>query len=184
MFSMSRKFWICALIAIAVGISGGCDSGAGKPSGGTGKATKKDDHGHDHDHDHDHDHAHAAQGPHKGHIIELGEEEYHAEWTHDDESGLVAIYILDKEMKKEVAIESKQVEIKTKIGDAEKMYQLDAEYPAEGDMNKTAKFVLEDKSLITALLAAGKEGATATLNVEIEGKKFSAAIDHDAEHKH
>lgn len=183
---MSRSFWICALIAIAVGVSGGCDSGAGNSQGGTGKATKKDDHGHDHDHDHDHDHAHshAAQGPHKGHIIELGEEEYHAEWTHDDESGLVAIYILDKEMKKEVPIESKQIEIKTKIGEAEKTYQLDAEYPAEGDMNQAAKFVLEDKSLITALLAAGKEGATATLHVEIAGKKYSAAIDHDAEHKH
>jgi hypothetical protein len=181
---MMRRFWMLTLISTVLWLTGGCDSGSSTASKGGAKTASKDGHDHDHGHDHGHDHSHAAQGPHKGHIVELGEEEYHAEWTHDDESGLVAVYILDKEMKKDVPIESKQVEITTKIGDAEKVYQLDAEYPADGDKTKSAKFVVEDKSLITALLAAGKEGATATLSVEIAGKKFTSAIDHDAEHKH
>src|SRR5437667_11136252 len=47
-------------------------------------------------HDHEHDHAH--HGPHHGHLMEIGQEEYHAEWTHD-ESGKIPIYNLGSDAK-------------------------------------------------------------------------------------
>ena len=40
-----------------------------------------------------HDHGHASEGPHHGHLIELGEEEYHAELTHDDATGKVRLFL-------------------------------------------------------------------------------------------
>src|SRR5947207_1783574 len=64
--------------------------------------------------DHGHDHVH--QGPHKGHLMEIGGEQYHAEWTHD-ESGKVTFYILDSEAKKEVPIAADEIAIDVKIGD-------------------------------------------------------------------
>src|SRR6476661_3501394 len=63
-----------------------------------------------------HDHEHHHHGPHNGHLMELGEEEYHAEWTHD-ESGKVTFYILDSEAKKEVPIAADEITIGVKIGD-------------------------------------------------------------------
>src|SRR6476620_7341258 len=104
---------VCLTAAVAFSL-GGCNkannSGAGKP----GETA----------HDHEHDHVH--NGPHHGHLMELGEEEYHAEWTHD-ESGKVTFYILDSEAKKEVPIAADEITIDVKIGDnAPKQYKLAA----------------------------------------------------------
>src|SRR6185436_6355616 len=72
-FSFCLLAWvICALTCFGAGCNGSTPSAPG---------TSGD--GHDHGHDHAHDHAHA--GPHGGQIIEIGEEEYHAEMTHADD---------------------------------------------------------------------------------------------------
>lgn len=135
-----------------------------------------------HDHDHDHDHAHG--GLHDGHVLELGNEEYHAEWTHDDDSGKVDVYILDKTMKKEVPIAAESLTINTKVGDKEKAYTLEAVNAADG---KASQFQITDKTLLTILSSVG-EGTTATLDVNIDGKpytqKFEAHSEHDHGHKH
>src|SRR5437867_2390784 len=91
-------------------------------------------------HDHEHDHAH--HGPHNGHLMEIGEEEYHAEWTHD-ESGKVTFYILDSGAKKEVPIAAEEITIDVKIGEnAPKTYKLQAVNPTDG---KSAAFEIVDK---------------------------------------
>lgn len=142
------------------------------PKAGDNK--KPDAHGHDHDHDH-------ALGPHGGHALELGEEEYHAEWTHDDASGKVAVFILDKAMKKEVPIEAESLTITTKIGDKpETVYKLEAMNPTEG---KTAHFELTDKALATALIAVGDK-ATAKLNVKIGDKTYEQKFEKHEDHHH
>ena len=46
-------------------------------------------------------HDHPEEGPHHGHLIELGGGEYHAELTHDDATKTVAIYLLGKDAKKQ-----------------------------------------------------------------------------------
>src|SRR5262245_5010539 len=92
-----------------------------------------------------HDHEHVHHGPHGGHIMELGAEEYHAEWTHD-EGGKVTFYLLDSAIKKEVPIAAEEITIDVKIGDhAPVTYKLPAINPQDG---KSAKFEVVNKELL------------------------------------
>ena len=69
----------------------------------------------------DHGHAHAESGPHGGHVIEIGDEQLHAEWTHDD--GEVVVFLLDSTAKSDATISDESVLITTKIGETEKSYE-------------------------------------------------------------
>src|SRR5687768_5797458 len=121
----------------------GCAKPAPPPD--NAKAGAQDDHGHEHHH----------HGPHDGHMMVIGEEEYHAEWTHDD-SGKVTFYILDSEAKKDVPIEADAITIDVKIGDnPPKKYELVAVNPKDG---KTSAFSIVDKefeSLLDQLKSSG-----------------------------
>jgi hypothetical protein len=59
--------------------------------------------------DHD-EHAHPNEGPHHGDLVELGNEEYHAEVVHG-EAGSVTVYILDSAAKVAVPIEAAELMI-------------------------------------------------------------------------
>ena len=174
------------LAALAVMIwASGCSvkmSSTTSTSSGTG-SSKTADKGHAHEKGHDHYHDHAHHGPNGGHIVEIGEEEYHAEWTHDESTGLVTIFILDKDMKKEVPIEAAEIEIATKVAEAEKTYKLAATNASEGDNPTASRFALEDKALLTALEVAGTNGTEATLNLTIAGKPYAAKFEqHSHDH--
>ena len=146
---------------------------AGCPSSTTTNPPEKaGEHDHEDGHDHAHDHAH--EGPHGGHIIEIGKEEYHAEWTHD-ESGKVTVYILDSTMKKDVPTGTDTITIEVKLGENVKTYTLESESPM------SAKFEIVDKTLVGSLEA--RKGLTATLKLDIDGKHYDAPISHD-EHSH
>jgi len=157
----------CVIASVAIWATG-CPSPAPTPTTPT-KAG-----GDEHDHAHEH-------GPHGGHVVEIGNEEYHAEWTHADD-GTVTVYVLDAEMKNEVPIAVEDITIEAKIQDQPFTYKLLAVNRSEGDMPKTAKFELIDKNLLGVLETLGK-GVTATLKAEINGKAYDAPITHD-EHKH
>ena len=164
----------------------GCPSSSSNSS--TGDGHEEHDHGEEgHKEDghggHGHEgHSHAAHGPHGGHIIELGQEEYHAEWTHDEE-GKVTIYLLDSEMKKDVPIAADHVTIDVKIGTKTSTFNLAAVDPMGGDMPKASKFEIVDKGLL-GVLESLSEGVTATLRIpDINGKPYEAKITHD-DHKH
>jgi hypothetical protein len=169
----------CLLAAVAIWITGCPTATNTTPKVG-------EEHGHEHGehahgeagHAHDHSHAHGLHG---GHIIEIGEEEYHAEWTHADD-GTVTIYILDAAMKNEVPIPAENITIETKIGETAATFTLAAVNRTEGDMPKSAKFELVDKNLLGVLETLSK-GVTATLKVTINDKLYDAPITHD-EHKH
>jgi hypothetical protein len=173
-----KKWWgvsVGTALLAAMGFAAGC-SLESTPKGGSKAGQKsgdKDDHDHDgHDH-HDHDHAH-MHGPNGGPVLELGDEEYHAEWLHDDETGKVTVVLLDKAAKKEVTIESAEIAIEVKIADSEKTYAL----PAAGGTDKpSARFELEDKALLAALEGAGQEGTEAVLKVTINGKEYKAKFE-------
>jgi hypothetical protein len=124
-----------------------------------------------------HDHAH--HGPHHGHLMEIGEEEYHAEWTHD-ESGKVTFYILDGEAKKEVPIAADEIVIDVKIGDNKPVqYKLAAVNPTGG---KSAAFEIVDKPFEGLLDQLKKSTSIVlTLHVNINGKQFDPVI---KEHEH
>lgn len=138
-----------------------------------------DDHGHDeHGHEgHDHHgHSHEALGPHEGHLIEIGDEAYHAEWLHDDDSGQITMFILDSEMKEEVPIAAPSVMIRYTIGDKTADAELDA--VDAGDDGKTAKFQTTSKPLIEVLKMAG-QGVDAEVLVEIDGQSLRGSFAHE-----
>ena len=166
--------WLASLLVAAVAVSfSGCNQASPTADKDTGK------NGHE-GHDHAHDHAH--EGPHGGHLIELGEEEYHGEWTHD-ESGKITVYILDGAAKKTVPIAAEKVTIDVKVGDNPKSFDLMAVNRTTGDMPTAFQFETVDKSLLGGLEAAG-EGVEASLKVDINGKPFVGKIEHDHGHDH
>lgn len=154
-------------VAAAAGLwLSGCNNAANQ----AGKAPKGDNH------DHAHDHAH--HGPHQGHLMEIGGEEYHAEWTHD-ESGKITFYILDSEAKNDVPIASEEIVIDVKIGENPPVtYKLAAVNPMAG---KSATFEITDKNLLGVVEQIKSPGIVATLKVKINGKDYEQRIE---EHHH
>jgi len=152
---------LAALIALAL---------AGCPRANHSEKPVHDDHGHDHVH----------SGPHKGHLMEIGGEQYHAEWTHD-ESGLVTFYILDSEAKNQVPIAADEITIDVKIGDnPPKEYKLAATAPLDG---KAFAFEIIDKQFEALFDQLKSSGVKLTLHVNINGKQFDEPIkEHEHEH--
>ena len=170
--SISKQLLAACLTASVAIWATGCPSPAPTPT--TPTKAGGDEHGHDHSHEH---------GLHGGHVVEIGNEEYHAEWTHADD-GTVTVYLLDAEVKNEVPIPAEEITIETKIGDKASTFKLAAVNRSEGDMPKTAKFEVVDKGLL-GVLEALSEKVTATLKLDINGKPYEAAIKHDDHgHKH
>lgn len=126
----------------------------------------------------DHDHAHPEEGPHHGHLVELGNEEYHAEVVHDD-SATVTVYILDGSGQKAVPIESPDVAINlTHEGKAEQ-FKLSAS-PDKGDpTGASSRFISRELHLANDMDA---EGSAAKLVVTIKGKQYIGKIEHDHDH--
>jgi len=158
---------VAGLVALVALWLGGCNNSAANRGGAkTGEAS----------HEHEHDHAH--HGPHHGHLMEIGNEEYHAEWTHD-ESGKVTFYILDAEAKKEVPISDEKIVIDVKIGEnSPQSYDLSAVNPKDG---KSATFQTVNSNLLGALETIKSPGVVATLRVAINGKQYQQKIE---EHEH
>lgn len=122
-------------------------------------------------------HDHPSEGPHHGDLVELGNEEYHAEIVHGD-GGAVTVYILDSKAKSAVPIDAAEVTINlTHDGKAEQ-FKLAAS-PDTGDpAGKSSRFMLKDEELAGDL---DSEGTAAKLVVSIGGKSYSGKIDHDHE---
>lgn len=130
-------------------------------------------------------HAHPTVGPHKGSLVELGAEEYHAEVTHDDKSATVTIYLLGSDAKTAVSSESKEVLVNVKLHGKPLQLKLKA-MPVAGDKAGTSsRFGGVSKDLIHALDHAD---SVPQMRVTIAGKtyigKIAATHGHDHDHDH
>jgi hypothetical protein len=184
MSSKLRPFVSLAMIAGLALWLAGC---GGKPSGDsatTGDAKHREGDGHDEHEGHD-DHPH---GPHDGELIELAGAAPgnvgHAEWTNDEPSGRVTVYILDASAKEELPIEAESVTIEVTMPDKEaQTYTLEAAGPdADG---KASKFEIEDPELLAGLKL--KDAVEAQLQVTIDGKNLTGRVEfveHDEHHHH
>ncbi len=167
--SLHALFLALALLPLAAGCPG--SSGSNKPA---------ENHGHN-DHAHSHD-----TGPAGGHIIELGDEQYHVEWLHDDEEGRLTFIVRDGDVKEEVPIDADHltVELTVKNDQGEDVSQ-EIEIPAIGrtdEKPQTARFELVDKAAIVSIV--GGKDVKVMLHVPIGEEDFSAEIKHDAHHGH
>ncbi|MBC7856465.1 MAG: hypothetical protein IAF94_23795 [Pirellulaceae bacterium] len=126
------------------------------------------------------EHAHPEEGPHGGDLIELGKEEYHAEMTHDDETHIVTIYLLDSAAKASVPVEAKELVVNLTLEGKGVQFKLPA-LPQESDPEgKSSRFQLADEALCEGICG---EKATGRLNVVIADRSYAGTIEH-GEHKH
>ncbi len=124
-------------------------------------------------------HDHAAPGPHGGHLVVLGEEEYHAELTHDEATHTVAVYLLDGTAK--VPVSDGPAEIVLQVfqqGDF-----ADHVLKASGD---DGAYVLADEPLCHLLLHGELKGR---VHAAIVGEEYVGIIElaghaHDAHRAH
>ena len=128
---------------------------------------------------------HPETGPHNGHLIELGEEAYHLEWTHDDESGEVTVYILDGEAKEVVPLASETISILSAVEDETEgkqttEFKLAAVEPS-GEPPMASQFSLKDPALLMSINMAG-EGSEVTVPLMIEGKEYTATFEKHDDH--
>lgn len=128
-----------------------------------------------------HQHNHAELGPHGGQLVELGEEEYHAEIIHDDNTHAVSVYVLDGKAEATVAISAPSVTIDVDLDGATRRFSLSAVHLGQEDSTRTFCFEAVDEALCHAL---DEEGSKSTVHVEIDGQSFSGVFAHVHEHGH
>lgn len=133
------------------------------------------------------EHEHPTAGPNGGELIELGDEEYHAELLHDESSGDVTIFILDASAKNYVLLEAAELTINLKHDGQAEQHKLQA-IPQEGEpAGKSSRFVAKGNRELSE--AIEHEDANARLQVTIADKAYSGKIehgheDHDHDHDH
>ena len=173
-----------AVLIVLCGL-GGC---GGKPSGDFRTFDAKKDTSPDAEHGNAHDHEHGdSHGPHGGDLIELGDEEYHAEVMFDEESHKVILFLLGADAKSAVSVEAKELALEMTGQDAPVTHAL-AAAPQEGDGDgKSSRFEITSEDLIEAFHHDPK--TVGKFQVSIGGKEFTGKIkhahddDHDAKEK-
>ena len=148
-----------------------------------------DDHaGHDHgdhagqEHNDQAGHEHPTKGPHGGHLIELGNEEYHAELLHDENTHTVTIHLLDGAEKQPVAIPQTEIVLQLFRDGQFVKYTLKAVQGPPDAAGAASRFEIVDAALCDAL---GHEDETrGRLQVTINGKPYTGTIEHDSHGDH
>jgi hypothetical protein len=121
-------------------------------------------------------HEEEYEGPHGGHLIELGREhEYHAELVEDEKAKMITVYMLDKKLK-EMAIDQPLVVMNLMVDGHAKTLELAAANAIDG---KASRFESSDPALFEALF---KHEATGKFRATINGVPYSGDIKHDHDH--
>lgn len=123
-------------------------------------------------------HEHPSKGPHGGDLIELGNEEYHAEVVHDEQAKTVTVYILDSSAKISVPIDSAEVTINLKHEGRGEQFKLTASADQGDAQGKSSRFVSSDAELVADL---DRDGAEAQLALTVNGKPYQGALEHHHE---
>ena len=165
-----RRFAILALFAITFNLAG-----CGSPEVSKPKPKPEP-------HDHDHEHEHAHHGPNGGHFAFFAEHKYHVEWTHDEKTGDVNLYILDDKGAKEVAAESAELVVVTKEGSDSKEYTLAAVEPKDG---KTSHYKTSDKDFHNTIEVLSDAITAEIKSIKVNGEEFTnIKLVEDPEHHH
>jgi hypothetical protein len=119
------------------------------------------------------DHAHDdSEGPHGGSIVELGDDEYHAEVMVDGKTHSLTVYLYGPDAKTVSPIAAEEIAVVTE--DDTKLALKAA--PQEGDAEgKSSKFILTDEAAVGPIAEAGF--LHGSLQVEIDGKPYRGDID-------
>jgi len=165
---VTRTIAGAAAVILTLGITGCGSTNEGYHE--VPKGTKVKEEAHDHEH-----------GPHGGHLVELGNEEYHAEVTFDAKANKIVVYLLDSTAKKPAPTDSKDVALKLTVGGKPQSFSATAA-PQEGDpKGNSSRFELAGNPDIKANVK-DEEDLKGSVNVTIGGKPYSGEIEHHHEH--
>jgi len=129
-----------------------------------------------HDHGDDAGDTHPTEGPHGGHLIELGNEEYHAELLHDENTHTVTIHLLDGPAKQTVTVPLTEITLQLFQGGQFVKYVLKAVQGPGDPADAASRFETVDVDLCDAL---GHEDETSgRLQMTIDGKPYTGTIEH------
>jgi hypothetical protein len=128
------------------------------------------------------EHAH-AHGPHDGHIVELGGDDYHAEITLDPASRKLTAYLLGSDLKTPLPTDAPSVSVRLKVGEETQELTLSPQ-PQMGDgEGKASQFTMTEGTLPESIKDA--EGLAGEVVVTIGGTQYRGPITHDHEgHDH
>ena len=184
-----------AVVAVALVALSGCGGSESPPD--KAPATQSghyDGDGHDHGEEaghfegdgHDHGegaaHAHPTEGPHDGHLIELGNEEYHAELLHDESTNTVTVYLLDAAGKQPVAIPQSEILLQLFQEGQFVKYPLKAIPGPAGADGAALQFHIVDAGLCDSL--SHEEEISGRLQVMIDGKPYTGTVEHRSHGDH
>lgn len=124
-------------------------------------------------------HAHPTEGPHHGDLVELGNEEYHAEILHVEDSGMITIYVLNGAATEQVPIDATEVTINAKHEGQPEQFTLTASPDATDPQGKSSRFISNDQELAHCL---DEEGAGPRLVLTINGKSYRGKVSHNHSH--
>ena len=125
-------------------------------------------------------HHHPSEGPHHGTLVELGNEEFHAEVVHDDTS--VTIYVLDSGATQAVPIDAPEVTINLLHDGTPEQFKLPASPVASDPSGRSSRFMLADAELVAHV---DDEAAAPKLTLVVDGTPYRGEIKHDHEaHDH
>jgi len=130
-------------------------------------------------------HDHPTEGPHGGGLVELGEEEYHAEFIVNDKTKEVVFYILDKSAKMEHPVTAPELQLNLKRTGKPLQFKIPAAPLKKDPPGHSSRFLLKSDSLIKELHA---HGAAAQMRVQIGQRSYQGRLDlahhHDHDHPH
>lgn len=170
-FSQSFGAAICGLgLALFVGCSSGDETRTFDEKDSQASA--------DAEHAHDHDHAH---GPNGGHILEVGEEQYHMEVLFDDKNRTLTAFILGPDAKTPYPIAGESIDFDMEIGDKEHEIPLAAK-PLDGEKDgKSSRFVAEGKAVPESIKK--ESDLNGHFHLDVGDNHFHVDLKHD-DHGH
>jgi hypothetical protein len=122
-----------------------------------------------------HEHEH---GPHSGHLVELGEEQYHAEVVFDPKTSKVTIYLLDSTAKNASPTDAKEVTLKLTINGKPETFSVPAAPQAGDPKGKSSRFELAGNADIKSHIK-GEEDLRGSVTANVGGKSFTGEIEHE-----
>lgn len=126
-------------------------------------------------------HGHGAHGPNGGDIVEVGNEEFHAEVVVDEAEQRIDVFILGSDAKTAKPIAASDISISFKHGEEVEEFKLAAsalDGEAEG---QASKFTITDEELFEEL-HEHPEGAT--LNFSDGDQALTGTVNHSHDHGH
>jgi len=123
-------------------------------------------------------HSHSTHGLHGGHLVELGDHEYHAEIVDDEKTGIVTVYIVDESGKKQVPVDATEIVINLTQNGTPAQFKLPAVPEDDDPQDESSRFQLQDKTLVQEL---HNESAQPRLSVTISGTSYTGKIEHHHE---